>query len=75
MVSREQIENGKLKEQTLSKEIVQMGQESEKKNSEHQKIIRKMEKDFNDKEEDWKIKIKGLEKVFETLQGAKNFYL
>ena len=71
-ISRDQVESGMAKEQTLAKEVGKLNRELEMKDLDKEKVVRRLNKEFQEKEEDWKNKIKGLEKVFETLQETKS---
>ncbi|XP_023331360.1 citron Rho-interacting kinase, partial [Eurytemora carolleeae] len=66
---RDQVESGKANEQTLTKEIGKLNLVLEKKDLDKDKVVNRLKKEFQEKEEDWKNKIKELEKVFETLQA------
>ena len=69
---RDQVESGKANEQTLAKEIGKLNLVLEKKDLDKDKVVNRLKKEFQEKEEDWKNKIKELEKVFETLQETNS---
>jgi len=71
-MSRDQVESGKANEQTLAKEIGKLNLVLEKKDLDKDKVVNRLKKEFQEKEEDWKNKIKELEKVFETLQETNS---
>lgn len=71
-MSRDQVESGKANEQTLAKEIGKLNLVLEKKDLDKDKVVNRLKKEFQEKEEDWKNKIKELEKVFDTLQETNS---